>query len=145
MLNRPLVTAVLLATAFPVTAYGQDWRPVPASNSAFDASKIARVSDSVVRVWERYTLVDSALEYARQKGHAEQYRDYAYSMALRQIDCARQTAGFVIIHNYDKSGAQIGPAANVPDRAVDMQPAAPGTNAGDLVKAVCDLVARAPR
>jgi hypothetical protein len=135
------VPIVLLGVA-SATAWAEDWRPISKSDRAFDASRITRVSPSVLRVWERYVLIDEALDYARRKGLADEYRDYSYSIALRQLDCGKQTHGFVSIHNFNSRGAPTGPSTNVKDADIEMNPAAPGTNAEALITAVCDYSKR---
>jgi hypothetical protein len=132
-----ILTAILLATVGSATVSAADWRPIPNSDSSFDASRITRLSPSILRVWEKYVLIDEALDYARKKGLSDEYRDYSYSIALRQIDCGRQTHGFVSIHNFNSRGAPTGPSTDVKDADIEMNPAAPGTNAEALIEAIC--------
>ena len=83
-------------------------------------------------------MIDEALDYVRKLGLAEEYRDYSYSIALRQIDCGKQTHGFVSIHNFNSRGAPTGPSTNVKDADIEMNQTAPDTNAEALIAAVCD-------
>ena len=140
-----LLVLAFLAVVGSSMARAEEWQPIPKSESTFDASRITRVSPSVLRVWERYVLIDEALDYVKRKGLADEYRDYSYSIALRQIDCSKQTHGFVSIHNFNSRGAPTGPSTNVKDAEIEMNPAAPGTNAAALIAAVCNYSKRSPR
>ncbi len=135
---KRLILCLLLALA-AAPAWAQDWRPIPNSNSAFEASSIARLSPSVLRVWERYVLIEEALAYAREKGLSDEFRDYSYSVSLRQIDCVKKTDGFVTINNYNSRGALTAPSTNIKDGDIEMVPSAPGTSADALAKAVCNF------
>lgn len=96
----------LLTISFCHQSAAQDWRPVPDSIYLFDASTIRRMSPTMIRVWNKYVLIEESLQYMRKKGLADQYEDYAYSVALSQIDCRTLTHGFVNITNYNSRGAQ---------------------------------------
>lgn len=140
-----ILIVVLLATVGSPMAWAEDWRPIPKTNSTFDASSITRVSPSVLRVWERYVLINEALDYARRKELADEYRDYSYSIALRQIDCSKRTHGFVSIHNFNSRGAPTGPSTNVKVADIEMNPAVPGTNAAALIATVCNYAKGSPQ
>jgi hypothetical protein len=120
-------------------AIAADWRPVPGSASTtFDASRITRVSPTVIRVWERYTLSEESLDNVRKKGLSEEYVDYSYTIALRQIDCKRQTHGFVSIHNFNSRGYPTAPSVDFKDSEIEMTAAPPDTKAEGLIAAACD-------
>lgn len=136
------IALILLLPTASTTTCAQDWHPIFNSDSSFDASRVTRVSPSLLRVWERYVLIDEALDYARKKGLADEYRDYSYSIALGQIDCDKKTHGFVSIFNFNSRGAPIGPSTNVKDADIEMNPAPPGTVADNLITTVCNFAKR---
>ena len=133
---------ILLLGVTSATVWAEDWRSIADSKNAFDASRITRVSPSTLRVWEKYVLIDEALDYVKKQGLADEYRDYSYSIALRQIDCSKQTHGFVSIHNYNTRGAPTGPSTNVKVDDVEMDSAPPGSNAEALIYTVCNYSKR---
>ena len=132
------LVVVLLFSVGSAPVWAADWRPIPKTDSVFDASRVTRVTPSILRVWERYVLIDEAMDYLKKKGLVDEYLDYSYSIALRQIDCGKQTHGFVSIHNFNSRGAPTGPSTNVKHSDIEMNPAAPGTNAEALITTVCD-------
>ena len=140
-----LFVVVLLFSIGSATVWAQDWRPIPRSDWVFDASQITRMSPSILRVWVRYILIDEALDYVRKKGMVDDYRDYSYSISLSQIDCGKQTLGFVSINNFNSRGTPTGPGTNVKDSDIEMNPAVPGSNADALITAVCDYIKRNPK
>ncbi|TCV82719.1 surface-adhesin E family protein [Sulfurirhabdus autotrophica] len=142
---RIFALSMLLIGIGQQSVYAEDWRPVANSNSTFDSSRVTRVSPSVIRVWERSILVDEALDYARMKGLANEYVDYSYSINLHQLDCGKQTHGFVSINNFNSRGAPTSPSTNIKDSEIKMEPAVPGTNADNLIKAVCDFANKRPK
>ncbi len=132
-----IYTVILLASLCSVTASAADWHKIPNSDSSFDTSRITRISPSILRVWEKYVLMDENLDYARKLGLSDEYRDYSYSIALRQIDCGQQTHGFISIHNFDSHGVPTS-STNFKDADIEMNRAVPDTKAEALIGAVCD-------
>jgi hypothetical protein len=133
---RLIALLFLIGTTWSM-AWAADWRPIPDSNDVFDGSRITKILPLVLRVWTRYTLNDAALEYVKKKGLTEEYRDYSYSVALRQIDCGKRTHGFVSIHNFNARGGPLGPSIAIKDADIEMNEAAPETEAEGLIAAVC--------
>lgn len=136
MLKSHLGVAIVLSCASTV-ALAQEWRPIDGTSSKFNTS-VTRLSPSVMRVWEKYMLSPEHLEYLQRQGLAEKYRDYAYTLALRQIDCSRQTHGFVIITDYNARDLPTVPSVDFSDTEIEMLAAEPGTNAEALLASACE-------
>ena len=132
-----IYTVILLASLCSVIAFVADWHKIPNMDSLFDTLRITRISPSILRVWEKYVLMDENLDYARKLGLSDEYRDYSYSIALRQIDCGQQTHGFISIHNFDSHGVPTS-STNFKDADIEMNRAVPDTKAEALIGAVCD-------
>jgi len=133
--KRMFFTGVFISCLFLVggqSASAEDWRPIKDSNSFFDASRITRVSPSVIRAWERV--------------FPERYpQDPTFSVLLRfQIDCRKQTIGIVHRTHYNSNGRVIYDA-DFERSGIKMQKAVPDSHEEDIVQSVCDHVNAPPK
>ena len=121
--------------------YAEDWRPVPNSsiNSMFDASRLIRISPSVIRVWEKSVLPKEIMDKMRRGDKANDYSDYSYTITLCQIDCEKRTKGFVSVHYYNSRGTIIRSFYRE-DSNIEMVSDRPGSNGKLLTQTVCDYV-----
>ena len=133
---KPIFFAVFLAPCFflsalqPVSA--ADWRP--AGNSHFDASRITRVSPSLIRVWEKAVYPKEILLQI-EKMTGLDYSRYAYSIDLRQVDCKKRLLGGLNNTDYDTSGSVI---RTEKFKKAIMNETPPGSGGEAFVTAVCN-------
>lgn len=116
-----------------------DWKP--AGNSEFDASRITRVSPSVIRVWERATWSEQTL-FQIQTVTGLNYTHYSHSIDLRQVDCKRHLLGGLNNTDYDKRGSVIR-SEKYPKVIMNEQP--PGSGGEAFINTVCDFVNKKKR
>lgn len=135
---KPIFLAIFLVPCFflnglqPVSA--ADWRP--AGNSHFDASRITRVSPSLIRVWEK-AVYPKELLLQIQKMTGLDYSRYVYSVDLRQVDCKKRLLGGLNNTDYDSNGNVI---RTEKFKKVIMNEIPPGSGGEAFVTAVCDFV-----
>jgi len=127
-----LIPCFVLSALLPVSA--ADWRP--AGNSQFDASRITRVSPSLIRVWEKAVYPDAML-FQMQKLSGLDYSRYAYSIDLRQVDCKKRLLGGLNNTDYDSSGNVI---RTEKFKKIIMNEVPPGSGGEAFVTAVCNHV-----
>jgi len=135
---KPVLFAMLLVPCLFLaglqTVSAADWRP--AGNSQFDASRITRVSPSVIRVWEKAVYPDAILSQM-QKLSGLDYSRYAYSIDLRQVDCKKRLLGGVSGTEYNRNGS---PIHTETYKKVIMNEVPPGSHGESFVVAVCNYV-----
>jgi len=133
---KPVLFAMLLVPCLFLaglqTVSAADWRP--AGNSQFDASRVTRVSPSVIRVWEKAVYPDAMLSQI-QKLSGLDYSRYAYSIDLRQVDCKKRLLGGLNNTDYDSSGNVI---RTEKFKKVIMNEVPPGTGGEAFVTALCN-------
>lgn len=135
---KSVLFAILLVSCFFLaglqTVSAADWRP--AGNSQFDASRITRVSPSLIRVWEKAVYPDAML-FQMQKLSGLDYSRYAYSIDLRQVDCKKRLLGGLNNTDYDSSGNVI---RTEKFKKIIMNEVPPGSGGEAFVTAVCNHV-----
>ncbi|HEX2956671.1 MAG TPA: surface-adhesin E family protein [Chitinispirillaceae bacterium] len=116
-----------------------NWRSV--GKSQFDASRISRVSPSIIRVWEKVQLPEDALEELR-KDQAHDYSDYSYTINRKRIDCKKKTIAGAGSTDYNSHGQLIQYFDEKSIRFNDIQAlsVAPYSQGEKFIEAVCDYV-----
>lgn len=110
----------------PLKDANADWQPVKDSNSFFAASRITRISPSVIRAWESV--------------YPEKYPKYPdlphTTLLYYQIDCKEQTVGLVSRSHYNSNGNRIY-HADFENSHISMNKAKPGSHDEALVQTAC--------
>ena len=118
----------------PLKDSNVNWQPVKDSNSFFAASKITRISPSVIRAWE------SVFPEKYPK-----YPDLPHTTILKyQIDCKKQTIGLVSRTHYNSNGVAIY-NADFEKPGIKMNKTVPGSHDEAFAHTVCDYVNAVPK
>lgn len=143
-LKRMLCATIFISYLFIwcQAASATDWRP--AGDGEFDASRITRISPSVIRVWQKHVLCEEILDYVRKNDPDHDYSDYSHTIALQQIDCKKQKIGMVSIRAYNTRGGVINSIDNN-DSDIVMDHVIPDSYGEDFVQEVCNYANKKPK
>jgi len=127
--------AVCLFLCVGSTVFAADWRP--AGDTEFDASRITRISPSVIHVWERSKLPKEIVDNF-QKDRIGDYSDYSHTIALEQIDCKNQATGVIMGVDYSSHGDVIFQTGKF--KNINMEQTVPNSRGEYSVQEICNYV-----
>ncbi|HSB05474.1 MAG TPA: surface-adhesin E family protein [Thermodesulfobacteriota bacterium] len=115
---------------------GADWKNVGQTDSGehfYDAEGITRLSDNVLRVWEKTIYTDKGRESFVERFKQAKFMNMHSSINLWEYNCKEKKVRFLSLFYYSEDGMSLG-NLTVPS---DWNPIAPQSLAEDIFKAVC--------